>query len=102
MRLKVVVRRQTETRRCLAGAARSARVHPQMGALRAFSRRRTPHHVNKQAATDGHRVGAVRNRSQLKTKIEGEEHWTKRDKESGQFMDQKADEEKFKGVRKEG
>jgi len=28
---------------------------------------------------DGHRVVAVRDRSQVKTKIEGEEHWTKRD-----------------------
>jgi hypothetical protein len=50
---------------------------------------------------DGHRVGAVKDRSQLKTKIEGKEHWTKRDTTSGQFMDQKADDEKFKGVRKE-
>lgn len=50
---------------------------------------------------DGHRQGAVKKRSQLKTKIEGEEHWTKRDKESGQFMDQKKDDEKFKGVRRE-
>jgi hypothetical protein len=50
---------------------------------------------------DGHRVGAVKDRTQLQTKIEGEEHWTKRDKTTGQFMDQKADEEKFKGVRKE-
>lgn len=50
---------------------------------------------------DGHRQGAVRKRSQLKTKIESEEHWTKRDKSSGQFMDQKKDEQKFKGVRRE-
>jgi hypothetical protein len=50
---------------------------------------------------DGHRVGAVKDRSQLKTKIEGEEHWTKRDKTTGQFMDQKTDDERFKGVRKE-
>jgi hypothetical protein len=50
---------------------------------------------------DGHRVGAVKDRSQLKTKIEGEERWTKRDKATGEFMDQKADNEKFKGVRKE-
>jgi hypothetical protein len=50
---------------------------------------------------DDHRVGAVKDRSQLKTKIEGEEHWTKRDKTSGQFMDQKGHDEKFKGVRKE-
>lgn len=50
---------------------------------------------------DGHRNGAVRKRSQLKTKIAGEEHWTKRSKDSGQFMDQKKDETKFKGVRRE-
>jgi hypothetical protein len=50
---------------------------------------------------DGHRKGAVKKRSQLKTRIEGEEHWTKRDKESGQFMDQKKDDDKFKGVRRE-
>ena len=50
---------------------------------------------------DGHRIGAVKKRSQLKTKIMGEEHYTKRSKETGQFMDQKADDKKFKGVRKE-
>jgi hypothetical protein len=52
-------------------------------------------------AGDGHRKGAVRQRSQLKTKIMGEEHYTKRSKASGQFVDQKADGKKFKGVRKE-
>ena len=50
---------------------------------------------------DGHRNGAVKKRSQLKTKIEGEEHYTKRDLTTGQFMDQKAYDQKFKGVRKE-
>jgi hypothetical protein len=50
---------------------------------------------------DGHRNGAVRNRSQLQTKVMGEKHWTKRDKGTGQFMDQKADDKKFKGVRRE-
>jgi hypothetical protein len=48
---------------------------------------------------DGHRDGAVRNRSQVfnpKT-----ERWIKRDAESGRFMDQKANEEPFKGIRKE-
>ena len=50
---------------------------------------------------DGHRIGAVKKRSQLKTKIQGEEHYTKRDKTTGQFMDQKADDAKFKGVRTE-
>jgi len=56
--------------------------------------------TNKPAG-DGHRNGAVRKRSQLKTAIEGEEHFTKRDKNSGQFMAQKKDETKFKGVRRE-
>lgn len=50
---------------------------------------------------DNKRNGAVRKRTQLKTKIGGEEHWTKRSKTTGQFMDQKADGKKFKGVRKE-
>jgi hypothetical protein len=50
---------------------------------------------------DGHRVGMVRKRSQLQTKIEGEEHWTKRSRETGRFLDQKKD-GKFKGVRREG
>lgn len=48
---------------------------------------------------DGHRNGAVRNRSQVfnpKT-----DRFVKRDGESGQFMDQKADRAPFKGVRKE-
>lgn len=48
---------------------------------------------------DGHRNGAVRHRSQTlnpKTK-----HWTKRDAETGRFIDQKADFKPFKGVRKE-
>jgi hypothetical protein len=48
---------------------------------------------------DNRRVGAVKKRSQvLNTKTET---WTKRDKASGQFMDQKSDKTKFKGVRKE-
>jgi hypothetical protein len=50
---------------------------------------------------DGHRNGAVRKRSQLKTKVMGEENFTKRDKATGQFIDQKEDGKKFKGVRKE-
>jgi hypothetical protein len=49
---------------------------------------------------DNARKGAVRKRSQLKTKVMGEEHWTKRSKETGQFMDQKKN-GKFKGVRRE-
>jgi hypothetical protein len=52
-------------------------------------------------AGDGHRSGAVRKRSQFKTRVMGEEHFTKRSKRSGQFMAQKKDGTKFKGVRKE-
>lgn len=48
---------------------------------------------------DGHRIGAVRGRSQ--TYNSKTEHWVKRDTETGQFMDQKADGAPFKGVRKE-
>lgn len=51
-------------------------------------------------AGDGHRQGAVKKRTQLETKIEGETQWTKRDKETGQFMDNK-EPDKFRGVRKE-
>ena len=52
---------------------------------------------------DNARKGAVRKRSQLKTKVEGEAHWTKRTRKTGQFMDQKKDPKAkpFKGVRKE-
>jgi hypothetical protein len=55
--------------------------------------------VNKPTG-DNARKGAVRQRSQLEIKVMGEQHWTKRSKASGKFMDQK-DKDKFKGVRKE-
>ena len=48
---------------------------------------------------DGHRNGAVRDRSQ--TYNPHNSRWTKRDSETGRFMDQKADNKPFKGVRKE-
>lgn len=53
--------------------------------------------------TDGRlaRQGAVKKRSQLKTKMMGEAHWTKRNKKSGEFMDVKKGARKFKGVRRE-
>ena len=51
-------------------------------------------------AGDGHRNGAVRKRSQLKTKTMGEEHYTKRDETTGEFVAQKKS-GKFKGVRRE-
>lgn len=48
---------------------------------------------------DGHRNGAVSERSQVhnpKTQT-----WVKRDTSNGQFMDQKQDGTPFKGVRRE-
>ncbi|MBI2843891.1 MAG: hypothetical protein HYX78_10870 [Armatimonadetes bacterium] len=48
---------------------------------------------------DGHRQGAVRNRSQSFNPQSG--HWTKRDADTGRFMDQKANTKPFKGVRRE-
>lgn len=48
---------------------------------------------------DGHRQGAVKDRSQ--TYNPTNERWTKRDTDTGQFIDQKADPKPFKGVRKE-
>lgn len=48
---------------------------------------------------DGHRNGAVRERSQ--TYNPANDRWVKRDTNSGRFMDQKSDGTPFKGVRKE-
>lgn len=48
---------------------------------------------------DGHRNGAVRDRSQVYNPQN--ERWTKRDGDTGRFMDQKADPKPFKGVTKE-
>ena len=48
---------------------------------------------------DNARKGAVRSRSQ--TYNPRTNRWVKRNTETGQFMNQKADENPFKGVRKE-
>lgn len=48
---------------------------------------------------DGHRIGAVRDRSQ--THNPKTDQWVKRDASSGCFMDVKKDGTPFKGVRKE-
>lgn len=48
---------------------------------------------------DGHRQGAVTGRSQTYNPKTG--NWTKRNAEDGRFIDQKADNDPFKGVRKE-
>ena len=47
----------------------------------------------------GHRKGAVKGRSQVKNPKTNT--WTKRDAQTGQFMDRKSDAKPFKGVRKE-
>ncbi len=48
---------------------------------------------------DGHRNGAVKKRSQVHNPQNN--RWVKRNAEDGRFMDQKADDKPFKGVRKE-
>lgn len=48
---------------------------------------------------DGHRNGAVKKRSQVKNPKN--QRYIKRDKDSGQFLDVKADSTPFKGIRKE-
>ena len=48
---------------------------------------------------DNARKGAVRDRSQVyNPKIDT---WTKRDSNTGKFLDQKPDDKPFKGIRKE-
>lgn len=62
--------------------------------------------VNKPTG-DNARKGAVKKRSQLKTRLGGVTAWTKRDKSSGEFMavktpaKKKTAAKKFKGVRRE-
>lgn len=58
--------------------------------------------VNKPTG-DNARKGAVRKRSQLATKIRGDDTWTKRSKATGEFMSQKKApaKTKYKGVRRE-
>lgn len=48
---------------------------------------------------DGHRNGAVRNRSQVYNPQN--DRYVKRDSDTGRFMDVKSDGDKFKGVRTE-
>ncbi len=48
---------------------------------------------------DGHRNGAVKDRSQTFNPKTG--NWVKRDSDTGKFIDQKQDNKPFKGVRKE-
>jgi hypothetical protein len=62
--------------------------------------------VNKPKG-DNARKGAVKKRTQLKTKLGGASAWTKRSKKSGEFMAIKKPDKKtkavkkFKGVRRE-
>ena len=48
---------------------------------------------------DGCRKGAVKKRSQVHNPKN--DKWIKRDTDTGKFIDQKADDKPFKGVRKE-
>ncbi len=53
----------------------------------------------KNGPRGGGRIGQVRKRSQVQNPLNG--NWTKRDTNTGKFMDQKQDGAPFKGVRKE-
>jgi hypothetical protein len=55
--------------------------------------------AKNKARGDERRVGAVKERSQIRNPVTGT--WTKRDDRSGKFMDVKADPTPFKGVRKQ-
>jgi len=48
---------------------------------------------------DGHRVGAVKGRSQ--TFNPQNQHWVERNRADGRFINQKADSKPFKGVQRE-
>ncbi len=48
---------------------------------------------------DAHRQGAVRGRTQVKNPVN--DRYTKRDTNTGRFIDQKSDFKPFKGVRRE-
>ncbi len=48
---------------------------------------------------EGHRIGEVRDRSQVLNPATG--NWVKRDTDTGEFIDVKEDGTPFKGVRKE-
>lgn len=48
---------------------------------------------------DNQRQGAVRDRSQVHN--QHNDRWVKRNTETGKFIDQKADKNPFKGVRRE-
>jgi hypothetical protein len=53
----------------------------------------------KNGKPGGGRVGQVTGRSQTRNPLNG--NWTKRDTDTGRFMDQKKGGDPFKGVRKE-
>ena len=56
--------------------------------------------VNKPTGDDA-RKGAVKKRTQLKTKVIGKPAWTKRYKTPGEFIAVKKAAKKFKGVKRE-
>ena len=57
--------------------------------------------ASNEPAGDNRRIGAVKKRSQRKGKLMGKAAWTKRNKNTGRFMDVKKSKKKFKGVRRE-
>jgi hypothetical protein len=68
-----------------------------MGKSKAATMKEVPMATNKPTG-DNRRQGAVRQRSQVQMP---NQHWVKRDTETGRFMDVKTDKTPFKGVRRE-
>ena len=66
-----------------------------------FVRWRNPTDGRNKPIGDSARKGAVKKRTQRKGKLMGKTAWTKRNKETGEFMDVKKRKKKFKGVRRE-
>jgi hypothetical protein len=64
-----------------------------------FQQIQSNHMAKNGKVGDGHRDGQVTDRSQ--THNPQNDKWVKRDTETGRFIDQKADDKPFKGVRKE-
>lgn len=63
------------------------------------SERGGKHMATNPPSGDGHRNGAVKDRSQTFNPVT--KQWVKRDSDTGRFMDVKKDGTPFKGVRKE-
>lgn len=94
-RCRASVAADTHFRVLAAGSQRSARIR--LGTPLGYTTSEATLATNKNRH-DGHREGAVRERSQFRTPS-GD--WAKRDAKTGRILDVKSDGDPFKGVRRE-